>query len=89
VVIIISWPLRRQRRELGAISIPAPTPLVERASCRFSPAGLVDRVRNRPSAKAEGKPREDFIVTIDRPTNPGLHQGAMPIAAAPTTIWWR
>jgi ketosteroid isomerase-like protein len=22
--------------------------------------------RNRPSAKAEGKPREDFIVTIDR-----------------------
>ncbi len=26
----------------------------------------LDRVRNRPSAKAEGKPREDFIVTIDR-----------------------
>src|SRR5258708_32370971 len=24
------------------------------------------RVRKRPSAKAEGKPREDFIVTIDR-----------------------
>jgi len=23
-------------------------------------------VRKRPSAKAEGKPREDFIVTIDR-----------------------
>jgi len=26
----------------------------------------LDRVRNRTSAKAEGKPREDFIVTIDR-----------------------
>ena len=26
----------------------------------------LDRVRKRPSAKAEGKPREDFIVTIDR-----------------------
>jgi hypothetical protein len=26
----------------------------------------LERVRNRPSAKAEGKPREDFIVTIDR-----------------------
>ena len=25
-----------------------------------------DRIRKRPSAKAEGKPREDFIVTIDR-----------------------
>jgi hypothetical protein len=25
----------------------------------------LDRVRKRPSAKAEGKPREDFIVTID------------------------
>ncbi len=29
------------------------------------PAWL-ERVRKRPSAKAEGKPREDFIVTIDR-----------------------
>jgi hypothetical protein len=27
---------------------------------------LLARVRQRPSAKAEGKPREDFIVTIDR-----------------------
>ena len=27
---------------------------------------LLERVRKRPSAKAEGKPREDFIVTIDR-----------------------
>jgi hypothetical protein len=26
----------------------------------------LDRARKRPSAKAEGKPREDFIVTIDR-----------------------
>ena len=26
----------------------------------------LDRVSKRPSAKAEGKPREDFIVTIDR-----------------------
>ena len=26
----------------------------------------LERVRNRPSGKAEGKAREDFIVTIDR-----------------------
>ena len=26
----------------------------------------LDRVRKRPSARAEGKPRDDFIVTIDR-----------------------
>jgi Putative lumazine-binding len=26
----------------------------------------LERVRKRPSAKAEGKPREDFVVTIDR-----------------------
>jgi hypothetical protein len=26
----------------------------------------LDRVRKRPSAKAEGKPREDFLVTMDR-----------------------
>src|SRR5207249_10248140 len=26
----------------------------------------LDRVRKRPSGKAAGKPREDFIVTIDR-----------------------
>ncbi len=25
-----------------------------------------DQMRKRPSAKAEGKPREDFVVTIDR-----------------------
>ena len=27
---------------------------------------LLERVRERPSAKVEGKPREDFIVTVDR-----------------------
>jgi hypothetical protein len=27
---------------------------------------LLERVRKRPSAKTEGKPREDFVVTIDR-----------------------
>jgi hypothetical protein len=27
---------------------------------------LLERVRRRPSAKAEGKPREDFVVTTDR-----------------------
>jgi hypothetical protein len=26
----------------------------------------LERIRKRPSAKAEGKPREDFVVTIDR-----------------------
>ncbi|MDQ8729427.1 nuclear transport factor 2 family protein [Bradyrhizobium sp. LHD-71] len=26
----------------------------------------LDRIRKRPSGKAEGKPREDFVVTIDR-----------------------
>jgi len=42
----------------------------------------LDRVRKRPSAKAEGKPREDFIVTIDRSDESHLlHQGALPIAA--------
>ena len=29
-------------------------------------AGLAGLGQKRPSAKAEGKPREDFIVTIDR-----------------------
>jgi hypothetical protein len=29
----------------------------------------LDRIRKRPSGKAEGKPREDFIVTIDRSDN--------------------
>ena len=44
----------------------------------------LERVRNRPSGKAEGKAREDFIVTIDRSDqiNHRLHQGALPIAAA-------
>lgn len=26
----------------------------------------LERIRKRPSAKAEGKPREDFVVTMDR-----------------------
>jgi hypothetical protein len=26
----------------------------------------LDQMRKRPSAKAEGKPREDFVVTVDR-----------------------
>ena len=40
-------------------------------------------VRKRPSAKAEGKPREDFVVTIDRSDDfHRLHQGALPTAAA-------
>ena len=44
---------------------------------------LLERVRKRPSAKSEGKPREDFIVTIDRSDDiHRLHQGALPIAAA-------
>ena len=42
----------------------------------------LDRVRKRPSAKVEGKPREDFIVTIDRSDDSRLHQGALPVAAA-------
>ena len=43
----------------------------------------LDYFRKRPSAKAEGKPREDFIVTIDRSDEfHRLHQGALPIAAA-------
>jgi hypothetical protein len=31
----------------------------------LSVPGWLDRVRKRPSAKAEGKPRDDFIVTMD------------------------
>jgi hypothetical protein len=39
----------------------------KKASCRSSPCPTGwAAVRKRPSAKAEGKPREDFIVTIDR-----------------------
>jgi hypothetical protein len=37
-------------------------------------------VRKRPSAKAEGKPREDFIVTIDRSDDQTAC--ALPVAAA-------
>jgi hypothetical protein len=39
-------------------------------------------IRKRPSAKAEGKPREDFIVTIDHSDGSTAFQGALPVAAA-------
>ena len=39
-----------EKGELQVLSVPA----------------WLDRVRKRPSAKAEGKPREDFVVTMDR-----------------------
>ena len=43
----------------------------------------LDRVSKRPSGKAEGKAREDFVVTIDRSDEfDRLHQGALPVAAA-------
>ena len=43
----------------------------------------LDRVRKRPSAKAEGKAREDFIVTVDRSDEiHRVRQGALPITAA-------
>ncbi|MFY0100108.1 nuclear transport factor 2 family protein, partial [Acinetobacter baumannii] len=54
--------------KLGAIFHPtADLRWVERGELQVLtvPAWL-DRVRSRGSAKAEGKPREDFIVTIDR-----------------------
>ena len=39
-------------------------------------------VRKRPSAKAEGKPREDFVVTIDRSDDStAFDQGTLPVAA--------
>jgi len=54
--------------KLGAIFDPsADLRWVEKGELQVLtvPAWL-DRVRKRPSAKAEGKPREDFIVTIER-----------------------
>jgi len=54
--------------KLGAIFDPsADLRWVEKGELQVLtvPAWL-DRVRKRPSAKAEGKPRDDFIVTIDR-----------------------
>ena len=54
--------------KLGAIFHPPPTCAGwRRASCKvLTVPDWLDCVRKRPSAKAEGKPREDFIVTIDR-----------------------
>ena len=51
----------------------------------------LDRVRKRPSAKAEGKPREDFIVTIDRSDDPppSSRCAASCRRAISPTIWWR
>ena len=51
----------------------------------------LDRVRKRPSAKAEGKPREDFIVTIDRSDDrpPSSRCAANCRRAISPTIWWR
>ena len=51
----------------------------------------LERVRKRPSAKAEGKPREDFIVTIDRSDESTAFikvRCQLPPATSPT-IWWR
>ena len=51
----------------------------------------LDRVRKRPSARAEGKPREDFIVTIDPPTirPPSSRCAASCRHAISPIIWWR
>ena len=49
----------------------------------------LDRVRKRPSAKAEGKRREDFIVTIDRSDPPSSRCAANCRRATSSTIWWR
>ena len=48
-------------------------------------------VRKRPSAKAEGKPREDFIVTIDRSDDktPSSRSDANCRRGFSPTIWWR
>jgi hypothetical protein len=54
--------------KLGAIFDPtADLRWVEKGALQvLTVPDWLDRVRKRPSAKAEGKPREDFIVTIDR-----------------------
>jgi len=63
------------------------------ASCRFSPCrtGSVGSGK-RPSAKAEGKPREDFIVTIDRSDDSTAFvkvRCQLPPSLTSPTIWWR
>ena len=54
--------------KLGAIFDPtADLRWVEKGALQvLTVPDWLDRIRKRPSAKAEGKPREDFIVTIDR-----------------------
>ena len=54
--------------KLGAIFDPsADLRWVERGKLQvLTVPDWLDRVRNRASARAEGKPRADFIVTIDR-----------------------
>jgi hypothetical protein len=54
--------------KLGAIFHPtADLRVVEKGELRVLPVpAWLELIKKRPSAKAEGKPREDFIVTIDR-----------------------
>ena len=54
--------------KLGAIFAPsADLRWVENGELKIlTVPNWLDLIRKRPSAKAEGKPREDFIVTIDR-----------------------
>ncbi|CAN7601234.1 nuclear transport factor 2 family protein [Bradyrhizobium sp. LjRoot220] len=54
--------------KLGAIFHPsADLRSLERGRLKvISMPDWLDYFRKRPSAKAEGKPREDFIVTVDR-----------------------
>jgi len=54
--------------KIGAIFHPsADLRWLEKGQLQVLPVpDWLDRIRKRPSAKAEGKPREDFIVTIDR-----------------------
>ncbi len=54
--------------KLGAIFHPsADLRWLEKGELQVLPIpDWLDRVRKRPSAKAEGKSRDDFIVTVDR-----------------------
>jgi len=54
--------------KLGAIFHPsADLRWLEQGELQVLPVPeWLERVRKRPSAKAEGKPRNDFVVTIDR-----------------------
>ena len=61
-------PLRRQCRQARRDLPPHRRPALGRKGRTAGPdrARLAGSRSKRPSAKAEGKPREDFIVTIDR-----------------------